>query len=208
MDPYPTDAEAIEESWNDPSRFTLVFERHFRALHNYLLRRVSRDLADDLAAETFLKAFESRSRYDLEKSDARPWLYGIAINMLRQSYRTERRQLRAFARTGVDPLEEGDLPAVIDRVDAARESARLAGALVTLSHREREVLMLSVWAELSYKQIAEALDLPLGTVQSRLFRARKRLRLHLDSRGPSSERETWAPMLTEKALEARGDENG
>ncbi len=202
-----TDAEVIERSWSEPGRFALLFERHFPAIHAYLLRRVGRDLADDIAAEAFLHAFASRHRYDLARNDARPWLFSIAVNLLRGHYRAERRQLRAFARTGVDPLEDGGLPAAEARADAGREGARIAGALASLGHAEREVLLLVAWADLTYRQISEALDIPLGTVQSRISRARAKLRRHLDSGHPHPQDE-WVPVLGETALGARGEKNG
>ncbi len=203
-----TDAEAIIASWSDPSRFTAVFERHFAALHGYLARRVGSDLADDLAAETLVRAFDSRRRYDRERSDALPWLYGIAVRLLRQHYRSERRRLLAYAKTGVDPVEHDGLEAVDSRVDAGNAGPLLAGALAALSKGERDVLLLFAWADLSYSQISEALDLPLGTVRSRLSRARERVRRHLRS-GPAADFDMKRlPLLGEVLLEARSEENG
>jgi RNA polymerase sigma-70 factor (ECF subfamily) len=180
----PTDAEVIAASLTHEARFGEVFERHFAAIDRYLARRIGAALADDLAAETFVVAFRSRARFDpAASSDARPWLYGIAANLLRRHWRTERRRLRAYARTGVDPILELDTDAIERRIDAAAFGPALAGALASLSVSDREILLLFAWAELGYDEIAEALGVPVGTVRSRLSRARARIRELLSPNG-------------------------
>lgn len=177
----PTDSEALRASRADPQAFVVIFERHFDAVNRYLRRRVSVDLADDLTDETFLQAFRHRARYRPERDDARPWLYGIATNLVRGHYRRERRELRAFARTLVDPAGEVALP--------DQSGGAIAGALASLNDGERDVLFLYTWAELDYEEIAEALTIPGGTVRSRLHRARGKLReLLADERSFPAER--------------------
>jgi RNA polymerase sigma factor (sigma-70 family) len=176
--PQATDAEAIRASQQDPHAFVLVFDRHFDAIHRYLRRRVGRELADELAAETFTQAFSRRERFDARRPDARPWLYGIAANLLRHHYRDEERQLRAYARTGTDPARH-DLPPA-DRIDAFALAPELAAAIASLRRRERDVLLLFAWAELDYQEIADALGIPPGTVRSRLHRARRAVRKLLE----------------------------
>lgn len=160
--------------------FDEAFEAEFDSLHTYLRRRFG-DAADDLAAETFAIAY--RRWDDLDPSrPVRPWLYGIAGNVIRHHWRKERRMLRAYARTGLDPvISPEDVP--IGR--AAPESLKraLAEALAGLRQGEREILLLHAWAELSDTEIAAALALPLGTVKSRLHRARQRMRNRLDVSG-------------------------
>ncbi len=167
-----SDAELVTASATQPSLFADVFDRHFDVIHRYLARRVGRQLADDLAAETFLQAFKARARYDPAHGDARPWLYGIAANLLRHHYREERRRLMAYARTGVDPLAD-DLGDADSRADAQALGPRLALALASLPARDREPLLLLAWGQLSYEEIARALRVPVGTVRSRLHRARR-----------------------------------
>ncbi|MBD0348998.1 MAG: RNA polymerase sigma factor [Thermoleophilia bacterium] len=169
-----SDADAILASRRDAPAFAVLFERHFDAIHGYLRRRVGTDVADELAAETFVQAFASRGRYDRRRPDALPWLYGIAHNLLRHHYRTEERVLRAYARYGVDS-SSADANAYSDR--------DVAAALAELPVHERDVLLLFVWAELSYDEIAVALGLPVGTVRSRLSRGRTRLRELLGGSG-------------------------
>jgi len=85
--------------------FEELFELHFDAIYGYLARRVGPDLARDLASETFTRAFAGRGRYDPRQGEVRPWLFGIASNLLRRHYRDEERRLRAFARlVGVYPV--------------------------------------------------------------------------------------------------------
>lgn len=169
----PTDAEAIAASVDDPNAFEVVFDRHFDLIFRYLRRRVGRQRAEELAAETFAQALASRARFDPSYEDARPWLFGIAVNLLRHHHRREERELRAYARTGADPLsvEESSLA----RLDAESVWPLVAEALAELSPIEREALLLYAWAELSYGEIALALEIPAGTVRSRLNRARRRL---------------------------------
>jgi DNA-directed RNA polymerase specialized sigma24 family protein len=94
------DATVIERSWHEPERFAELYDRHAAAIHRYVSRRLGAEMADDVVAETFLAAFRWRQRYDLGRADARPWLYGIAANMIGKHRRAEIRRLRTLARTG------------------------------------------------------------------------------------------------------------
>jgi DNA-directed RNA polymerase specialized sigma24 family protein len=96
----PSDAVLIERSLRHPERFEKVFDRHLDAIHGYVARRLGRGLADDVASETFLIAFDRRARYDLGQPDAVPWLYGIASNLIARHRRAEVRRYRALARAG------------------------------------------------------------------------------------------------------------
>jgi RNA polymerase sigma-70 factor (ECF subfamily) len=165
-----SDAAIIAASGGDPARFGEIFDRHFAAIHRYLTRRLGASQAEDLAAETFVIAFRSRRRYDGSAADARPWLFGIAANLLRRHWRTEQRRLRAYARTGVDPVAD-EIPDAERRLDAAAAGPQLARALASISADDRE------------EQIALALEIPAGTVRSRLSRARKQLREQLSPSG-------------------------
>jgi RNA polymerase sigma factor (sigma-70 family) len=159
-----TDAELVHRSRRDPRAFEILFQRHFDVIYGFLARRVGRELAGDLASDTFTTAFGARRRYDLSRSDARPWLFGIAANLLRRHHRDEDRRLRALAR--LDRARDGE----------SEDEPRLAAALAALAPEERDVLFLYAWADLGYEQIAEALALTIGTVRSRLHRARMRVR--------------------------------
>ncbi|MGH9070895.1 MAG: RNA polymerase sigma factor [Acidimicrobiales bacterium] len=182
------DGSDIAASREDPERFAAVFDRHFDGIHRYLARRVGSDLADDLASETFVCAFRARTSYDTTIRNASPWLYQIATNLVRSHWRSEQRRIAELARHRAEgppvgnPL--GDPETATDSAAAAGAMPALAAALTSLRPEHRDPLLLLVWAELTYEQIAAALDLPVGTVRSRLSRARailrERLQTHLD----------------------------
>jgi RNA polymerase sigma factor (sigma-70 family) len=163
-----------------------LYDRHARALFGYCARRVGPDVAEDIVASTFLVAYERRARYDAGRADALPWLYGIATNLLRRHRRDEVRAYRALARTGVDPLlVEGEAAQrIAERADSAAAARRIAGVLLALPARQRDVLLLYAIGQLEYAEIAQALDIPLGSVQSALHRARTKLRAALQEGQP------------------------
>lgn len=162
--------------------FAATFRREFATVHRYVRRRVGADVADDVTAATFAAAYAAWHRFDPSRP-ARPWLFGIATNLLRRHHRDEERKLRAYARTGTDPVSGVDESEVVRRLDANAEQRTLALALAELRPEEREILLLHAWAELGDEEIAAALALPLGTVKSRLHRARGRVRNRLDAIG-------------------------
>jgi RNA polymerase sigma factor (sigma-70 family) len=179
-----SDAAIIAASIGDPQAFTALFARHFDAIDRWLHRRVGTPLAEDLAAETFTRAFDHRERFDPAFADARPWLFGIAANLVHDHQRAELRRLRALAR--VERWEAGseDLAAgAVARADAALAGPAVAAALARLRAEERDVLLLVAWAGLEYDEVATATGVPIGTVRSRLHRARRRLRAELEPGG-------------------------
>jgi RNA polymerase sigma-70 factor, ECF subfamily len=171
MELVPSDAECVARSLREPKAFEPVFDRHYGAVHRYLHRRAGRELADELAAETFALAFERRESCRASGS-VLPWLYGIATNLLHRSWRAERRQLRAYGRSGIDRwvAYEDETAA---RVDSQSLDAQLARALAAMRPRQRDALLLYALADLSYEEIALALDVPVGTVRTWLHRARQ-----------------------------------
>jgi RNA polymerase sigma factor (sigma-70 family) len=170
------DAAILAASVTDPETFTLIFDRHAPTLHRYVVRRLGPEVAEDVVAEVFLAAFRRRTRYDQAYGDARPWLYGIASNEIAQHRRQEARRWRLLAELAPDPATPDHADPADARVSAQAARPALARALGRLSRGEREVLLLLAWEELSYEEIATALDIPIGTVRSRLSRARAKLR--------------------------------
>jgi RNA polymerase sigma factor (sigma-70 family) len=183
------DAALIEKSWHDPTAFADIYDRHAGTIHRYVARRLGPAVADDLVAETFLTAFRRRGSYDLDRADATPWLYGIAANLIGKHRRTEVRMLRAFARTGHDPVLAGHADQVDEQVSAGALHRELAAALAQLSSGDRDVLLLVAWAYLSYEEVADALRIPVGTVRSRLNRARRKTRAALGDVDPRTSKE-------------------
>ena len=182
---YTDDATVIRHSLSDPERFAFLVHRHAAAITRYVTRRLGADAAEDVAAETFLVAFRQRASYAADGRDCRPWLYGIATRLCHRHWRSETRQLRLLARTGVDPVIEPFTDQVDAQVAASAVKPRLAEALSRLPKTQRDALLLQAWAELSYDQIATATGVQLGTVQSRISRARSRLREQLADLNPS-----------------------
>jgi RNA polymerase sigma-70 factor (ECF subfamily) len=137
-----------------------------------------------MVGEVFRVAFERRHTYDVERPTARPWLYGIATNLLAKHRRREARRLRATARLAAQRLAPVDMAdGVSGAVDAAEQWQRVAAAVTALPEPERDALILHVWEGLSYQEIAVALGIPIGTVRSRLNRARGRIRELTGGRG-------------------------
>lgn len=173
-----SDAELLARAATEPELFGVVFDRHFATIHRYLERRIGRDGADELAGEVFRIAFEQRKRFRPVHESALPWLYGLATNLMLKRWRGERREARAVARleaasrNGGSPEDDEN----VERMTATVARARLLAALAELPEGDRDVVVLVAWEELTYEEVATALDIPVGTVRSRLNRARTRLR--------------------------------
>lgn len=180
------DASVIQLSRHEPEQFTVLFRRHAPHIQRYVVHRLGQDAADDIVAETFLLAFRQRDSYDQTRADARPWLYGIATNLIGRHRRAEIRMYRALARTGSDPVMESFTDTVDDRVSANTASRRLAAALARLPAELRDTLLLVAWGDLSYEEVARALGVPIGTVRSRVSRARNKLRRTLGNTNPAA----------------------
>jgi RNA polymerase sigma-70 factor (ECF subfamily) len=168
-----SDAELISRSLDgDTEAFVEVISRHESALGAYLARRVGREAAEDVLGEVWVAAFESRRTYDRSFADARPWLYGVALNKLRRYWRSRPVEDLVPDATGMangwDPW-----PAVDTRVDT---QAVLRAALAQLRSEEREVLTLVAWEDLTVADAARVLGMPAGTARRLLHQARMALR--------------------------------
>ncbi|SDQ58519.1 RNA polymerase sigma factor [Thermostaphylospora chromogena] len=178
------DSALIDGSTAEPELFALLFDRHADEIYRYAARRLGPEPAEDVVAEVFLIAFRTRRNYDRSRRDARPWLYGIATNVISQHRRTENRRNKAMARLAAERPTQFDEGGSIDRITAAGMQPRLAKILVTLSAAERNLLLLVAWADLSYEEAAVALGIPVGTVRSRLHRVRAKVRRALGGVDP------------------------
>jgi RNA polymerase sigma-70 factor (ECF subfamily) len=191
-----TDAEVIVASLESPEDFGVIFDRHCVAIHAYLARRVARE-SDALLGDVFRVAFERRGSYQLDRPDALPWLYGIAWNVIARERRGVSRHGRALVRAaGMRDTTAHDIEQSNARLDAVADRTALAAAIGSLPDSEREALLLLAWEELSYEAIAEAQGVPVGTVRSRLSRARRRVRELLPRHGEE-------PVM--RAREQRGE---
>lgn len=172
-----TDAELIEASRESPAAFGELFERHFDSVHRFCARRVGLVRAEDLAGETFRRAFEYRDRYDSEQTSALPWLFGIAMNLVRTEFRSgatrDRVHLRLASIAGTvasDAIDDS-----LAALDAREDLVLVARLLANLPEDDVEALLLHVWDGLTYNEVAVALAVPVGTVRSRISRLRRRL---------------------------------
>jgi RNA polymerase sigma-70 factor (ECF subfamily) len=181
-----SDAEIVRRSTNEDAKaFGELFWRHNGAVHGYLARRAGRDTADDLVAEVWLRAFRNRSNFDLGYLDARPWLYGIARNVLHSHWRQMNKALPLLPSACTDPW-----PDVDELLDQSAQRASLLSALDALSNEEREALLLVAWEQLSAAAIAQMLNVPASTIRNRLHRARGVMRTGLGSDPDLLNRET------------------
>ena len=180
----PSDAEVIGRSLDEPEAFGLIYDRHASVLLRFLGRRVGAKVAEGLVGELFRVAFERRKTFDVSRESALPWLYGIGSNLLLKYRRDEARRLRASARMAAD-LGATDGRTRTAALDARLLFPRVADAIQALPDGDRDALLLFAWEDLSYQGVAEALDLPIGTVRSRLNRARAQLRELLEPGGKS-----------------------
>ena len=146
------DAAVIEVSRAEPDRFASLFDRHAPYIHRYLARRVGTQAADDLVAETFLVAFRKRTGYDPRFPDARPWLYGIATNLIAQHRREEARQFRLRQAAGPAPVAHDWAERSVANVTAQSLRVPLARALARLARPDRDVLLLVAWEQLRAAQ--------------------------------------------------------
>lgn len=171
-----TDDDLMRRSVADPECFVGIFERHHDRIHAHLARRLGGDAADDLAAEVFTRAFRGRHTWSAELGPPIAWLYGISGRVISEHRRAEVRHLRRLARAqGRRPVRGDHIEDLAARLDAEPAARRVLTAIAKLDERERDVLLLVAWEGLSYQDAADALALPIGTVRSRLSRARRRL---------------------------------
>lgn len=160
----------------DREAFAVLYEEYARAVYNHAYRLTGDwSTAEEVLSETFLAAWRTRQAIEPEGDSLRPWLLGIATNKARNANRGRGRRLAFLARRPAPEPVADIADATAGRVDDARRLAAVQRALGGLRRQEREVLVLCVWSGLDYAEAAEALGVPVGTVRSRLSRARTRL---------------------------------
>jgi RNA polymerase sigma-70 factor (ECF subfamily) len=160
----------------DQEAFGRLFDECAKAVYNHAFRLTGNwSIAEDVMALTFLEAWRLRERIDPEGGSLRPWLLGIATNVHRNVRRAARRHDDALARMPRGETVPDFAEEVVGRIDDAERLAAVRAAYGRLRRQEQDVFALCVWAGLDYAQAAEALGIPVGTVRSRLSRARKKL---------------------------------
>ena len=191
---------AVVASVEHPHRFEAVFDQYHRAIHEFLARTGGRGHADEYAGDVFVTAFGVRARYDPDRGSVRAWLFGIAANVRHTRTRSTLRGRRAWNRLPRErEATDGGLEVVEEQLDYGRQLAWVAEFLQELPDIDRDVLVLYAWGELSYAEIGQALGIEVGTVRSRLSRARAHLRELISASGevldesgkPQEEGEGW-----------------
>lgn len=161
----------------DPEAFGRIFDDHARAVQRHAIRVTGNwTTAEDVVSLTFLEAWRLRATVRPYGDGLLPWLLGIATNVLRNTARAARRHQAALSRVSPRDTVPDFADELVGRMADAERLAAAQRALRRLRRGEREVFTLCVWARLSYAAVAEALGVPVGTVRSRLSRARRRLR--------------------------------
>lgn len=172
----------------DPAALAVLFDRHGDRIYNHCFRCTgSWAEAEDATATVFLEVWRHRQRVRIHDGSALPWLYGVATNVCRNLTRSRRRHSRALAALPRPTAEPDHAERVTERVSSEGRMREVLVAIESLPQREREVLALIAWSGLTYEQAAAALDVPVGTVRSRLSRARARLTDQIEIPGDRDE---------------------
>lgn len=194
----------------ESSAFAELFDSYARAVYNHAFRLTADwSTAEDVMAATFMEAWRLRDRIDPEGGSLRPWLLGIATNTARNQYRSNRRYRAAANAAAAAELSVADhADEVADRVDDRRRLATALTALAALRRPEREVITLCLGEGLDYEAAAEALGIPVGTVASRLSRARKKLRALAEAEAARPAAATVRPAPGTAPKKVRGIREG
>ncbi|MFD9034432.1 RNA polymerase sigma factor [Streptomyces sp. NPDC059567] len=161
----------------DRAAFAEIFDEHARVVYAHAVRTTGDwAAAEDVMSLTFLEAWRLRDKLREEVRSVRAWLLGIATNVMRNTARAARRHREAMSRLPPPEVLADFSDDVVGHMADAQRLAAAARALQRLKRTEREVFALVVWSDLGYAAAAEALGIPVGTVRSRLSRAREKLR--------------------------------
>jgi RNA polymerase sigma factor (sigma-70 family) len=161
----------------DPDAFRMLFDECARAVYNLGFRLTADwSTAEEVVSLTFLEAWRLRDRIEPDGESLRPWLLGIAVNVTRNLARASRRHEAAMSRLPPSPPAPDFAEELAGRMDDSAQLRETLKAVAGLRRSERELIALCVWSELDYATAAASLGVPVGTVRSRLSRARRKLR--------------------------------
>ncbi|MEU5825531.1 RNA polymerase sigma factor [Streptomyces sp. NPDC047803] len=189
----------------DRQAFAALYEAYARPVYNHAYRLTGDwSTAEEVMSETFLAAWRTRQAVEPEGDSLLPWLLGIATNKARNANRGAGRRLAFLARRPAPEPVADIADATAGHVDDTRRLAAVRQVMGGLRRQDREVLALCVWSGLDYAEAAEALGVPVGTVRSRLSRARERLRRLTDEQlGRGADGSAWAARPGEEVRSGR-----
>ena len=197
FDGVPDEQLWLLASRHDGAAFGELFERHSADVYNHCFRRTgSWSVAQDLTSVVFLQAWRRRRDVRLHGDSILPWLLAVANNAARNSDRSIRRYNRLLSKLPKSELTSSLDDDVNKRIDDERAMGVILDKLNSLNLQDREIIALCDWSYLSYAEAAVALDIPIGTVRSRLSRARDHLRVLLDQEGFAHEPTNHVADLT------------
>lgn len=182
----------IRSQEGDPQAFGELFHRHSTAVYNHTFRRTgSWERAEDAVSVVFLETWRLRSKVVLDQDGTLlPWLLGVANNVVRRQYRTRLRHARLLAKLPPPEQVPDHAHDVGQRLDDQERMREVLAEMSSLGVAEQEVVTLCLWAELTYEQAAVAMGVPVGTVRSRLSRARAKLKASAQTKPTIDEEET------------------
>jgi RNA polymerase sigma factor (sigma-70 family) len=196
----------LEVGEGSTEAFVALYERHLRVVYNYCFRRTGDwALAEDLSSAVFLETWRRRGEIHVADGSLVPWLLGVATNVIRNSRRTTRRYRSAVARLPSWHSDPDFADEIDERLDAESKMREILARVSRLPRKDQEVLALCAWMGLSYEDAARALDIPVGTVRSRLSRARTKLREPLGEVGHEQNAEVVERV---PSSDAEGDDRG
>jgi RNA polymerase sigma-70 factor (ECF subfamily) len=180
-----TSRTAVVIDLQDDRGFQRAYDAHSLSVYRYVISRLGPDAAEDVTAEVFIAAWRARANYSSDRGSLEAWFMGVATNVIARHRAAEARWVRMSrdtARMRTDePPTSGDMEDVDHRIDNEARNARVRAAMAHIPPREREPLLLHIVTEMSYEEIAIALDIPIGTVRSRISRGRARLQQRIGS---------------------------
>ena len=160
----------------DSAAFAELFDEYSDLIYNVAFRRTgSWDVSEEIVSTVFLEAWRQRATVSDYEGSIRPWLLGVALNLIRRFWRQADRQQRASLRLVSNHNHLDHASDVAERLDAEQTMSRILDSLERIPYDQREVIQLWAWEELTYDEIAAVLEVPIGTVKSRLHRARDTL---------------------------------
>lgn len=172
--------QLIEKAKTDWSAFEVIYNTYVNEIFYYLMKRLgSKELAEDITSETFTKALENIKKFKWQGVPFRAWLYRIAINCANKNYQQEKKVVSVDVEDLSLIKGEDDGIKIGEEMDKNLEKEKLGNALQKISGEERTIIELRYFQELSYEEIAEAMNMSVSLIGVRIHRILKKLQAYL-----------------------------